>query len=211
MFSEFLHDQEREDEAAVCLRQLLEGRQGKGDGRGDGGGEQILQQLGRDPRAIRSRMHYFESCGAALRGDAGARRKAIEDSLRAYAKDVDGLIGLYSLPDNTPAQKADAVARIRRALEQIENEIQAVPDDTNGYNEYAWLVANTEGDIQKATRYSKLSLAKSFDSSSYLDTLAHCQAAAGNKAAAVRTQMLALRQEPHNRTIRKNLARFQGL
>ena len=51
---------------------------------------------------------------------------------------------------------------------------------------------------------------KSFDSSSYLDTLAHCQAAAGNKAAAVRTQSLAIRQEPHNRTIRKNLNRFQG-
>ncbi len=214
MYAEFLHDQEREDEAAACLRRLLDGRQGKGDGKnrgkGDGGGDPILQQVGRDPRAIRSRMHYFESCAAGLRGDAAARRKAIEDSLRAYAKDVDALIGLYTLPDNTPVQKAEAVTRIRRALEQIENEIQAVPDETNGYNEYAWLVANTEGDLQKATRYSKLSLVKSFDSSSYLDTLAHCQAAAGNKAAAVRTQTLALRQEPHNRTIRKNLARFLG-
>ena len=214
MFAEFLHDQEREDEAAACLRRLLEGRKGKGDGKnngkGDGEGDPILQQVGRDPRSIRSRMHYFESCAAGLRGDAAARRKAIEESLRAYAKDVDALIGLYTLPDNTAVQKADAVARIRRALEQIENEIQAVPDETNGYNEYAWLVANTEGDLQKATRYSKLSLVKSFDSSSYLDTLAHCQAAAGNKAAAVRTQSLAMRQEPHNRTIRKNLARFQG-
>ena len=214
MFAEFLHDQEREDEAAACLRRLLEGRKGKGDGKnngkGDAEGDPILQQVGRDPRSIRSRMHYFESCAAGLRGDAAARRKAIEESLRAYAKDVDALIGLYTLPDNTSVQKADAVARIRRALEQIENEIQAVPDDTNGYNEYAWLVANTEGDLQKATRYSKLSLVKSFDSSSYLDTLAHCQAAAGNKAAAVRTQSLAMRQEPHNRTIRKNLDRFQA-
>ena len=214
MFAEFLHDQEREAEAAACLRRLLDGRNGKEngkrEGKGDGGGDPILQQVGRDPRSIRSRMLYFESCAAALRGDAAGRRKAIEESLRAYAKDVDALIGLYTLPDNTPAQKAEAVARIRRALEQIDNEIQAVPDDTNGYNEYAWLVANTEGDLQKATRYSKLSLVKSFDSSSYLDTLAHCQAAAGNKTAAVRTQSLALRQEPHNRTIRKNLARFQA-
>jgi Flp pilus assembly protein TadD len=206
MFSEFLHDQEREDEAAACLRRLLDGRKGKGDG----GGDPILQQIGRDPRSIRSRMHYFESCAAALRGDAVGRRTALEASLRAYAKDVDALIGLYALTDNTPEQRAETVGRIRRALEQIENEIQAVPEETNGYNEYAWLVANTEGDLPKATRYSRLSLVKSFDSSSYLDTLAHCQAAAGNKAAAVRTQSLALRQEPHNRTIRKNLARFQA-
>ena len=217
-FAEFLHDQEREDEAAACLRRLLagrkNGRQDRDKGRNDGGdgdgGELILQQIGRDPRVIRSRMHYFESCAAALRGDADARRKAIEASLRSSAKDVDALIALYSLPDNTPAQKAESTARIRRALEQIENEIQADPEDSNGYNEYAWLVANTEGDLPKAIRYSKLSLVKSFDSSSYLDTLAHCHAAAGNKAAAVRTQTLALRQEPHNRTIRKNLARFQG-
>ena len=211
MFSEFLHDQEREDDAADCLRRLLDGRKEKEKGKAAGdGGDPILQQIGREPRSIRSRMHYFQSCAAALRGDAAIRRKAIEDSLRAYPKDVDALIGIYTLPDNTPEQRTDAVTRIRRALEQIESEIQAVPDDTNGYNEYAWLVANTEGDIQKAMRYSRLSLIKSFDSSSYLDTLAHCQAASGNVAAAVRTQSLALRQEPHNRTIRKNLDRFQS-
>ncbi|MFM9196617.1 MAG: hypothetical protein ACKOWG_12930 [Planctomycetia bacterium] len=212
MFAEFLHDQEREDEAAACLRRLLEGREDKeGNNRRGAGGEQLLQQFGRDPRSIRSRMHYFESCAAAAKGDAEARRRAIDASVRAYARDVDALIGLYALPDNTAAQKADAVARIRRALEQIENEIKGSPEETNNYNEYAWLVANTEGDVRKATRYSKFSLVKSFDSSSYLDTLAHCHAAAGNKAAAVRTQSLALRHEPHNRTIRKNLARFEGM
>jgi hypothetical protein len=58
-------------------------------------------------------------------------------------------------------------------------------------------------------RYSKLSLIKSFDNSSYLDTLAHCRAAAGDHAGAIRTQSLALRQEPHNRTIRRNLERFR--
>jgi hypothetical protein len=207
MFSEFLHDQEREDEAAACLRKLMEGRVAAAIARG---GNQIIQQIGRDPQSIRSRMHYFEACAAATRGDLVAQRKALEDSLRASAKDVDSLIALYGLKDNTPEQRADAVARIRKALEQIEGEIQSVPEDANSYNEYAWLVANTEGDVQKATRYSKQSLVKSFDSSSYLDTLAHCHAAAGNMAAAVRTQSLALRQEPHNRTIRKNLERFQS-
>lgn len=207
MYSEFLHDQEREDEAAACLERLVEGRQGNNAG----GGDPILQQIGREPQSIRSRMHFFAACAAAARGDAAGRRQAIEAAIKAQPKDVDALIALYTLPDNSPEQRADAAARVKRALKQIENEIQALPDDANGYNEYAWLVANTEGDLQKATRYSKTSLVKSFDSSSYLDTLAHCHAAAGNKELAIRTQFLALRQEPHNRTIRRNLERFRGL
>jgi len=206
MYSEFLHDQEREDEAAACLERLIEGRNGNA-----GGGDPILQQIGREPQSIRSRMHFFKACAAVARGDAAGRRKEIEAAIKAQPKDVDALIALYTLPDNSPEQRADAAARVKRALKQIENEIQALPDDANGYNEYAWLVANTEGDLQKATRYSKTSLVKSFDSSSYLDTLAHCHAAAGNKDLAVRTQLLALRQEPHNRTIRRNLERFRGL
>jgi hypothetical protein len=139
------------------------------------------------------------------------RRRLLEAALRSLGKDVDSLIALYQLPDNTPDQRADAVRRINEALRQIENEIQGMPEDANGYNEWAWLVANTEGDAEKATRYSKQSLVKSFDNSSYLDTLAHCRAAAGDLAGAVRWQSLAQRKEPHNHTIRKNLERFQTL
>ena len=84
-----------------------------------------------------------------------------------------------------------------------------MPDDANGYNEYAWLVANTAGDIRTATRYAQRSLELSFDNSSYLDTLAHCRFAAGDLAGAVRTQQLAARQEPHNPTIHRNLDRFR--
>jgi hypothetical protein len=69
-------------------------------------------------------------------------------------------------------------------------------------------VANTEGDLAKATRYSRLSLESSFDSASYLDTLAHCQAAGGDLARAVRTQWLAVRQEPHSLLVRRNYERF---
>jgi hypothetical protein len=99
---------------------------------------------------------------------------------------------------------------VARALEQIDEEIQAIPDDPNGYNEYAWLVANTEGDVGKALRYSKRSLELSFDSPSYLDTLAHCRAAAGDAAGAFRTQLLAVQRDPHIVTIRRNLERFRA-
>jgi len=212
MYSEFLHDLEREDEAAGCLRRLFDGDEDAPRGRKRKAAEgPLLEQIGRDPRQTRARMHFFDACAAAQRGDAAARRRAVEQALVASSKDVDALIAAYTLPDNTPEQRAEVVKRIKAALELIDSEIQAVPDDANGYNEYAWLVANTEGDVEKAMRYSKLSLVKSFDNSSYLDTLAHCRAAAGDYPGAVRTQKLAQRHEPHNRTIRRNLERFEKL
>lgn len=200
--SEFLHDQGRHAEAAGMLRRVLEGRGG------DDGMEQILMRIERDPRAVRSRMLYFSACDAAARGDQAGQRRLIEGSLTSYAKDVDSLIASYRLADSAEA-RAVAKARVERCFEQIDEEIQAVPDDPNGSNEYAWLVANTEGDIRRATRSAKRALEQSFDSSSYLDTLAHCRFAAGDLVGAYRTQLLAARHEPHNLTIRRNLDRFR--
>ena len=206
MYAEYLHDQQRDDEAARCLARIVEHQ-----AENPGNQAQALQQLGRDPRSTRGRMHFFESCAAAARGDAVARRHAVDKALAAYPKEVDALIAAYSLPDNTPEQRSEAVRKINAALARIDSEIQAVPDDANGYNEYAWLVANTEGDVAKATRYSKLSLVRSFDNSSYLDTLAHCRAAAGDYQGAIRTQRLAKRQDPHQRMLQRNLERFERL
>jgi hypothetical protein len=200
MLGELLHDVERDDEAARCVHRFFgDDTPGAGD------------QLGRDPRSHRSRMHFFESCDLARRGDMAGCRAAVEQALAVYPKDVDALIALYAMPDNTEEQRADAVRRVKAALARLEEDIQAVPDDTTAYNEYAWLVANTEGDVDKATRYSKLTLVKSFDNASYLDTLAHCHAAAGQPAAAIRVQRLAKRAEPFSRTIQRNLERFEKL
>ena len=205
--SEYLHELDRDAEAAAILGRLF----GPNPTRKDINAEQALAGIGRDHRTVLARMQYFASCAAAARGDAAERRRLLENALRALGKDIDSLIALYHLPDNTPDQRGDALRRINEALRQIENEIQGVPDDSNGYNEYAWLVANTEGDFEKAILYSKQSLVKSFDSPSYLDTLAHCLAAAGDLPGAVRCQSLAHRLAPHNEPIRKNLARFVAM
>jgi tetratricopeptide (TPR) repeat protein len=205
LYSEYLHDLALDREAAACLRRLLEEtREGRPSG------EDILRQLDRDPRSSRSRMLFFESCAAAV-GDAAATRRLVEQSLEALPTDVDALIALYKLPAATPDERTETVRRIAEAAERIEDEIEADSNDANARNEYAWLVANTEGDAARAVRYSKESLDISFDNSSYLDTLAHCQAAIGRLDLAVRTQSLALRHEPHGRTIRRNLERFLRL
>ncbi len=202
MYAEFLHDRGRDGEAAGVLDRLV----------CDDAGERApaLRQLDRDPAQTRARADYFRACAAAAAGDTAAQRRALEAAAGGAAPDVDALIALYHLPNNTPEQRQATLDRIQAALARMEEEIQQVPEDPNTYNEYAWLVSNTEGDFAKALRYSKRSLRDSFDNASYLDTLAHCHAAAGNLAAAIRTQRLAMRHEPHNRIIRLNLAAFEA-
>jgi hypothetical protein len=206
LYSEYLHDLGLDREAAACLRRLLEEtREGRPSG------EDILRQLDRDPRSSRSRMFFFESAAAAAAGDTAASRRLVEQSLEALPTDVDALIALYRLTDSAPDKRAEAVRLIAEAADRIEDEIESEEDAANSRNEYAWLVSNTQGDTAKAVRYSKESLDIAFDNSSYLDTLAHCQAAIGRLDLAVRTQSLALRHEPHGRTIRRNLERFRRL
>ena len=201
-YSELLHDLDRDDEAASCLRKVF------GD---DAQGDRHREGAGRDLLSIRSRMHFFEACALLRKGDPAGSRMALDRALGVNPKDVDALIALYTFPGQTDTQRADAARRVKAALGQLEEEINAVPEDASGYNEYAWLVANTEGDLRQATRFSKVSLVKSFDNASFLDTLAHCHAAAGQHAAAIRTQRLAKRYEPHNRAIQRNLERFEKL
>jgi hypothetical protein len=205
MYTEFLHDQGRDTEAAEALRPLVDGD------RAEAMDQRRLQQIGRDPLSIRARMHYFAACAAAARGDAVAQRQALEQATANGARDVDAVIALYRLPPASDEQRDGVVRMVKETLQRIEGGIEAMPEDTSGYNEYAWLVANTEGDVAKATRYSRRSLAESPDNSSFLDTLAHCHAAAGRFPLAIRTQRLAQRLEPHNRIIRLNLERFERL
>lgn len=197
--AEFLHDRLRDAEAAAVLREVLDAPEDEV--------AEALMRIDRDPRATRARMLFFEACAADT---PAARRKLLEESLRHYPKEVDTLIALYSLADHTPVQQAEAAARVTRAIEQIEEEIVALPDDANVKNEYAWLVANTEGDVAKALGYSRQSLENAFDNASYLDTLAHCHAAAGDLKRAIRVQSLAVRHEPNSLLVRRNLERFQS-
>jgi hypothetical protein len=201
--SEFLHDQGRDAEAAAALRSILD------DGANEAQKIALLQQIGRDPLMVRARMHYFEACAAAARGDAAGQRAALEEASSTIAKDVDALIALYHLDDDAADRRAKARLLVREALEHIEGGMDGSSDDMQSRNEYAWLVANTEGDVAKATRYSRETLADSPDNASYLDTLAHCHAAAGDFPMAIRTQRLAHRFEPHNRIIRLNLEKFE--
>jgi tetratricopeptide (TPR) repeat protein len=202
LYSEFLHDRGRDDEAAGLLQRVVEDAEA-------GRHVEILHQFGRDPASTRARMHFFRALAAEARGDAAGCQKELEAATAGDAADVDALIALHRRTADRPQERRAVVQQIEAVLGRMEQVIKDVPDEPNSYNEYAWLVANTEGDVPKAVRYSRRSLRDSFDNASYLDTLAHCHAAAGDLDRAIRTQRLALRHEPHNRIIRLNLEAFE--
>jgi hypothetical protein len=217
--AESLHDQGRDAEAAAVLGRVLQGH-------GSVSAKDMLERVERDPAVVRARMHFFESCDAAVRGDVAATRRCLEDGLRSFPQEVDALIGLFRLPDATAAERAEARRLVEAAADRIEDRIEALPENTDAYNEYAWLVANTVGDFSRAERYARVAIGRharlllesrqaspfdgGLDSSSYLDTLAHCRAAAGDLPGAIRIQSLAVALEPHGRILRLNLEAFQA-
>jgi tetratricopeptide (TPR) repeat protein len=80
------------------------------------------------------------------------------------------------------------------------------------YNQYAWLVANTSGDFDKAFARSRqsLELHPLRNLSTFQDTLARCYYAKGDFQNAVKFQRLAVKQEPHSPTMRRQLALFEN-
>ena len=73
------------------------------------------------------------------------------------------------------------------------------------HNQYAWLVSNTEGDLQEALRASRRSLELSPDNPAYLDTLGRCYYALGDLENAIRFQSRAVQLEPSTQQIRRQL------
>jgi tetratricopeptide (TPR) repeat protein len=74
----------------------------------------------------------------------------------------------------------------------------------------AWLVANTEGDVDEAIRCSKKSLELRPGSASYLDTLGRCYFAKGDLEKAVECQLQAVALEPQMKQMAKQLELFQA-
>ena len=76
------------------------------------------------------------------------------------------------------------------------------------YNEYAWLVSNTQGDLDQAEVYAKKAVAYSAISGGsqggLIDTLAYVYAAQGKWDKAIATANLAVQLEPNEPDIAEN-------
>lgn len=76
-------------------------------------------------------------------------------------------------------------------------------------NNYAWLVCNTEGDLQLALKYSLRSL-DIVEDSAKLDTCGRCYFAVGDLENAIKVQKRALAIDPYSPPLKRQLAEFEA-
>ena len=200
-----LNDFDRCEAASTVLEDVLTGSHGAVKN------TRVMDSLGYSKEALAARQKFFLSRADKEKSNRKSERQALDKALDEYPEEIDTLIAYYHFPGLSPTDKERIVGLIKGALKKLQQRIDREPDEPNPYNEYAWLVANTEGDLLRATRYSKRSLDLDFDSASFLDTLAHCYAAADNANEAIRCQVVALRKDPGSNTIQKNLQKFLSM
>jgi tetratricopeptide (TPR) repeat protein len=209
------HDQLRDLEAGDLLRQLVEAIDK--DPEVKQRAQAALQQQNEAGLAgLRSDMNFYLACHAAREGQREQQRKLLELSLEQNRANVETIIALYALTSDDADKRAEVAKCAADFVESCRTQIDGEPDDPTFYNQIAWLVANTEGDVEEAIELSQKSvdLARAAGDTpvrlgGLLDTLAHCYFAGGNYAAAVRTQEEAARLDPHTQAIGRALTRFR--
>ena len=209
-----LHDEQRDLSAAKVLQKLVDTMTS------DGALLQRVQQLDQSlPPA--ARMHFFYACHYATQNDWQQEWKHLEDGLSENPTDVDLLIALYRSSAADAERRKRALDLVHEAADKLRSQINENSDDAllcNYYNEFAWLIGNTEGDIDQAIKYSQKSIELArqlppelgITESGYLDTLAHCYAAKGDYENAVKYQTRAVEMEPYTQQIVRALAEFKS-
>ena len=161
--SDLLHDYEHYDAAAEALAPLCDAIEKNPDvARAYTNAQTELGSAGL--RLARSRMRSPPGCITS--GPATSSRnttsstsaRSCSQAIKLDETDADVLIAMYRLEDADDAWMADTRKRIQKLGRKVEEEIADNPNNPIPYNQWAWLIANTEGDFPKAVRYSRRSL-----------------------------------------------------
>ncbi len=202
--AEMLHDQGQDLDAAETLAKLVGGIDA---------GKVTPAHLGdREPGEIRARMNFFYACHWEAKGDVTKQREYLDKALKADETDVDVLIACYRLPQQPPDYHAKIVALIQKAAATLHEQIAEESENPLAYalcNQYAWLIANTEGDFDEALRCSQKSVEQKPDEGGLYDTLAHVYFAKGDFDNAVKQQTKAAELEPYSGLIKRQLNLFR--
>jgi tetratricopeptide (TPR) repeat protein len=200
--AEWLHDQEKDADAGRVLEETVAAMQRNiKEGTAENNGR-------RDLGAVKARMHYFLAMHERDR-DAAKHLEHLDKAIEADPTDADALIALYRIPKPDEARRLKTAKQIEEAAEMFRKQIAKEPADANSYNQFAWLVGNTEGNYQEALEYSLKSLELRPNTAAYLDTLGRCYYANKDYANALKHQRMAVERDPHSKQMRRQLALFE--
>jgi len=211
--SSLLQDYERYQEAAESLEPLAEELEKNQDLRQSYNGVQaeLEQEDVYLPKVnqLMARYHYVLACHFGREHDDKHQREELLAAIEHDETDADVLIAMFRVVDADDAWMADTRRRIQKLSQETEKQIEENPNNSIYYNQWAWLIANTEGDFQKAVRYSRRSLELDPGTASYLDTLGRCYYSAGNVDKAIESQREAVRLIPHMQVMQRQLRQFE--
>lgn len=171
-----------------------------------------------------SRLLYSKALAALEAEQDAEARQLLRDAVALEPLNSDILIAMYRTDGDGDWQE-EVRREIQRAeqiflarIKQLENARGRLSDPAaidersrqlaNYCNDYAWLIANTEGDQKAALQRSLQSIELAPNTPSYLDTLGRCYWAVGNRKLAIEYQQQAVQLEPHSLPMQRQLEFF---
>ncbi len=178
-----------------------------------------LQRRGLNLKLIRSDLEFHSALAMAESGNRAESRRKLALAYAKSNRNIDILIQMYKTEgdDEWRREVKRHLALVTRSNEQdiakLRNQIQsgnavAKGDLSEVLNNHAWLIANTEGDYQKALQHSLESLTIRTDGAKY-DTCARCYFAVGQIEDAIKAQKKAIKLLPHSPPLERQLAEFE--
>ena len=217
LLSDSLHDRLLDLEAGEVLKGLVDAMDA--DVNVQHQVAQLLSPKDKKPNFLRAKMNYYLAAHAASQGRVAEQRSLLLKAVELDTEELDVLIAMYRLGDDDPVRRATLLGHIKEVVDDCRAAIDESPDDPANYNELAWLVANTEGDIDDAIRLSQKSVdivratavapADFRRVGQFLDTLGHCYFAKKDYQTAVKCQSEAARLDPYSKAISRQLVTFR--
>ncbi len=213
-----LHDHEQHEQAAEALEPLVIALRGEGRiAKVHSDIQQYYERRGGsglpDVKTLACRVHYYRACQYRAAEDWQRTRDELKLAIEFDPMDADVLIAMYRIPDADAEWLETTRGRIRELCRQFQQKIDQEPHEPTNYNQWAWLVGNTEGDFHKAIRYSHRSLELNSDpesaAASYLDTLGRCYYAVGDYENALKYQRQAIEKIDYMQVMQRQLAMFE--
>ncbi|MFA6560313.1 MAG: hypothetical protein WCV00_00210 [Verrucomicrobiia bacterium] len=190
-------DKEAEQlDAAIHLYKVFEER---------GGSAVIADQINN----LKCRLLLLEANRHGKTGNLAAQEKALRETLKLTPNHPDAVIALVELLRKRGAAQ-EAAELVKNSSEHYRARIAEQPDDAEGYNNLAWLLANTETSLDEARKFSQKSLEIQPDTAAYLDTLAEVHLRLGQPVRAVELQKQAIELEPESLDLTDRLKKFEA-